>query len=347
MKLPSRSKLPHSKPQAKGQLTSLTTLLPGLLLASGVAGIAILLSRILGIRELNPLLLAVLLGMGCRQAWQVPHTYRPGIQFAMKRVLRLAVILLGLRLSAEEILSVGPVGLVVLVLSATSTFYITCWLGRYLKISQKLTHLIAAGTSICGASAVVATNAVIDSSEEDMTYAIAAVTGFGTLAMLSYPLLATMLGLSPQIFGIWCGVSIHEVAQVIATAFQQGNVSGELATVTKLARVLLIVPMMLSLSCQNNGRSARGQGFSSIPIPWFVLCFCGLVAINSLNIVPESTKAAVLMGNQFLLCVALAAMGLETNLRQLKQIGLKPIYLAGFSWIFLSLLSLSIIQIVY
>ncbi|NER84120.1 MAG: putative sulfate exporter family transporter [Leptolyngbya sp. SIO1D8] len=322
------------------------TLLPGLLLTSGVAGLAILLSQILGIRELNPLLLAVLLGMGCRCVWQASYAYRPGIQFAMKRVLRLAVILLGLRLSTGEILSVGSVGLIVLVLSASSTFYITCWLGRYLKISPKLTQLIAAGTSICGASAVVATSAAIESSEEDMAYAIAAVTGFGTLAMVSYPLLATMLGLNAQIFGIWCGISIHEVAQVIATAFQQGNVSGELATVTKLARVLLIVPMLLSLSCQNN-RGNWGQGFSSIPMPWFVLCFCGLVAINSLNIVPETIKAAVLMGNQFLLCVALAAMGLETNLRQLKQIGLKPIYLAGFSWIFLSLLSLSIIQILY
>ncbi|MEM0980371.1 MAG: putative sulfate exporter family transporter [Cyanobacteria bacterium P01_H01_bin.58] len=322
------------------------TPLPGLLLTSGVAGLAILLSQILGIRELNPLLLAVLLGMGCRCFWQASYAYRPGIQFAMKRVLRLAVILLGLRLSTGEILSVGSVGLIVLVLSATSTFYVTCWLGRCLNISRKLTQLIAAGTSICGASAVVATNAAIESSEEDMTYAIAAVTGFGTLAMLSYPLLATLLGLSPQIFGIWCGISIHEVAQVIATAFQQGNISGELATVTKLARVLLLIPMLLSLSCQNS-RGGLRQGSSSVHMPWFVLCFCGLVTINSLNIVPETIKAVVLTGNQFLLCVALAAMGLETNLRQLKQIGLKPIYLAGFSWIFLSLLSLTIIHILY
>ncbi|MEM6716177.1 MAG: YeiH family protein [Cyanobacteria bacterium P01_C01_bin.147] len=346
MKLPSRTKLPDSKPPVKGRRESITALLPGLLLASGVASVAILLGRSLGIPELNPLLIAVLLGMGCRQVWHAPYPYRAGIQFAMKRVLRLAVILLGLRLSIEEVLSVGAGGLVVLVLCATSTFYITCWLGRYLKISQKLTHLIAAGTSICGASAVVATNAVIDSSEEDMTYAIAAVTGFGTLAMLSYPLMAATLELSPQVFGIWCGVSIHEVAQVIATAFQQGTVSGELATVTKLARVLLIIPMMLSLSYQNNQGTGR-QGSNPLPIPWFVLCFCGLVGLNSLNVIPEAMKVTVLTANQFFLCVALAAMGLETNLKQLKQLGLKPIYLAGFSWILLSILSLSMIQILY
>lgn len=346
VKIPSKSKLSPPKPAAKGQFTPIFAYLPGLLLTSGVAGVAIVLSRSLGIRELNPLLIAVLLGMGCRQLWPAPHTYRPGIQFAMKRVLRLAVILLGLRLSVEEVLAVGPSGLMILVLSAVSTFYITCWLGRRLRISQKLTCLIAAGTSICGASAVVATNSVIESSEEDITYAIAAVTGFGTLAMLSYPLLSTLLALNPQTFGIWCGVSIHEVAQVIATAFQRGAVSGELATVTKLARVLLIMPMMLSLSCQSR-KGDRGQASRPMAIPWFVLCFCGLVAINSLGMIPETTKAIVLVGNQFLLCMALAAMGLETNLRQLKQIGWQPLYLAGFSWIFLSLLSLSMIQIVY
>lgn len=322
------------------------TLLPGLVVTSAIAGLAILLSRGLRIDELNPLLIAVLIGMGWRQCLKLPAVCRPGIQFAMKKVLRLAVILLGLRLSIDEVLAVGPAGLAIVVVSSVSTFYLTCWLGHALRVNRRLTHLIAAGTSICGASAVVATNAVVEGSEEDMTYAIATITGFGTFAMLTYPLVGGLLDMSPETFGIWSGASIHEVAQVIATAFQRGDASGELATITKLTRVLMIMPLMLGLSFQiDRDRVEQSPRSSRISIPWFVLFFCGLVALNSLNIVPSAIKTFVLSGNQFLLCMALAAMGLEANLAQLKQLGMKPIYLAGVAWMFLAGVSLSAIAL--
>lgn len=318
-------------------------MLPGLLLTMLIAGLAIGLGRGIGLDTLNPLLIAVLLGMGWQQWGYVPAAYRPGIKFAMKRVLRLAVILLGLRLSLAEVMAVGPRGLGIVTISTVATFYLTCWLGRRLGIHAPLAQLIAAGTSICGASAVVATNTVVDGSEEDMAYAIATITGFGTLAMLTYPLLGTLVQLSPQAFGIWCGASVHEVAQVIATAFQKGDLSGELATVTKLSRVLLVVPIMISLGWQTSRPNQPGQATRSFPIPWFVLFFCVLVAVNSLGLVAPSIKATVLNGNQLLLCMSLAAMGLETNLANLTKLGLMPIYLAGLSWLFLAVVSLSMI----
>ncbi|MBE7383916.1 MAG: YeiH family putative sulfate export transporter [Leptolyngbya sp. SIO1E4] len=350
MKVSSKPQTSPAAPAGGSQWAKWVTqggsLLPGLVLTSAIAIAAIALGRALGITVLNPLLIAVLLGIGWRHTVGLPQPCRPGVQFAMKRVLRLAVILLGLRLSMAQVLAVGPMGLIIVVSSTVSTFYLTCWLGRWLHINRKLTHLIAAGTSICGAAAVVATNAVVDSSEEDMTYAVATITGFGTLAMLIYPLLGAAAELSPETFGIWCGASIHEVAQVIATAFQNGAVSGELATITKLARVLLVIPIMVSLSYQNSPEGA-GQRPRPIPIPWFVLFFCGLVIINSFNVVPEGIRAIVLTSNQFLLCMSLAALGLETNLARLTRLGMKPIYLAGLSWLFLALVSLTMIHLLY
>ncbi|MBE9159892.1 YeiH family putative sulfate export transporter [Nodosilinea sp. LEGE 06152] len=320
------------------------SVLPGLLLTTLIAGVAIGLGRLIGLDTLNPLLIAVLLGIGWRQWGGVPATYRPGIKFAMKRVLRLAVILLGLRLSLAEVMAIGPWGLGMVTLSTLSTFYLTCWLGRCLGVNPRLTRLIGAGTSICGASAVVATNTVIEGTEEDMAYAIATITGFGTLAMLIYPLMGSLLHLSPQAFGIWCGASVHEVAQVIAIAFQNSDLSGNLATVTKLSRVLLMVPIVVSLGWQTNRTNQLGQSSRSVPVPWFVLCFCALVVVNSLGLIDPSIRVEVLNGNQFLLCLSLAAMGLETNLASLTKIGLKPIYLAGLSWLFLAVFSLLIIS---
>lgn len=316
-------------------------LLPGLILTASIAAFSLFIEHILGITVLNPLLIAVFLGMGIQNFWGTPTRFRSGIRFSMKRILRLAVILLGLKLSLAQVWAVGPIGLIVVASCTVSTFYLTCWLGQRLHINRKLTQLIAAGTSICGASAVVATNAAIDSSEEDMAYAIATITGFGTCAMVLYPLVPNLIEISPQVFGIWCGVSIHEVAQAIATAFQNGTVSGEFATITKLSRVLLLIPIIGSLSWHNSQTTLSNEPHHrfQVSIPWFVLLFGLLVFINSLNFIPETIKQLILTSNQFLLCMSLAAMGLETNLSKLTQIGLKPIYLAGASWLFLASIS--------
>ena len=323
---------------------SLLTLLPGLILVSLIAGLALLLYHTTNLSLLNPLLTAVLLGIGLGNVAGVAPFYQPGIQFSMKRILRLAVILLALKLSLAQVLEVGISGLMIVGVSSLSTFYLTCWLGHRLQVNRRLTQLIAAGTSICGASAVVAINAVVDSSEEDVAYAIALVTGLGTLAMLSYPLVPELLQLSPSTFGLWCGASIHEVAQVVVTAFQHSTTSGEIATITKLSRVLLIIPIIAVLSYQKPAKSADSKQ-SFVTAPWFVLIFALLVIINSTSLIPELAKASLLTINQFLLCMAMAAMGLTTRLASLTRIGLQPFYLASLSWAFLGSISLMLIKL--
>jgi uncharacterized integral membrane protein (TIGR00698 family) len=327
----------------------LKALVPGLLLTSGLALLATSLKKIPSLSFLSALILAILLGILVRNTIGVPQIFQPGITFSLKRILRLAIILLGLQLSLPQVIAVGPVGLGIVIVTLVSTFIFTCWFGRQLGVNNKLTKLIAAGTSICGASAVVATNSVVESKDEDVAYAVAIVTVFGTISMLLYPLLPVLLNLNSQEFGIWCGVSIHEVAQVVAAAFQDGQTSGEIATIAKLSRVIFLAPIVLTLGLLSTRISDKSQQvkLSKLPIPWFVFGFVALIVLNSLNIFPNALKSMVIEGNRFLLTIAMTGMGLETSLKKIKETGIKPLYLGAASWIFISVLSFGMVKIFY
>jgi uncharacterized integral membrane protein (TIGR00698 family) len=324
-------------------------IIPGLLLTSGLALLAYSLKKIPSLSFLSALILAILLGILVKNTIGTPKIFQPGITFTLKRILRLAIILLGLQLSLPQVIAVGPLGLGIVIFTLVSTFIFTCWFGRQLGVNNKLTKLIAAGTSICGASAVVATNSVVESQDEDVAYAVAIVTVFGTISMLLYPLLPAFLNLNSQEFGIWCGVSIHEVAQVVAAAFQDGQTSGEIATIAKLSRVIFLAPIVLILGFLSTGISKKSQQvkLSNLPIPWFVFGFIVLIILNSFNIFPSSVKGMVIEGNRFLLTIAMAGMGLQTNIKKIKETGVKPLYLGAASWIFISILSFGMVKFLY
>ncbi len=180
----------------------------GIFLNLGLATVALQLHHIPALGWLSSLIIAIALGILLRNTIGISPIFQPGTRFCLKPVLKLSIILMGLRLSLGELQLVGFAGLALVSITLLSTFGFTLWLGRTLNISQRLVWLIAAGTSICGASAIVATNVVVEGSDEDMVYAVTLITAFGTVAMLLYPLLATALQLSPEVFGLWCGASI-------------------------------------------------------------------------------------------------------------------------------------------
>ncbi len=320
------------------------TTLPGLLLTSGLAIGATLIQAVWEISWLSPLLLAILFGILLRNTVGLAPIFYPGVQLSLKKILKLAIILLGLRLSLGDLATLGMTGFVMISAVLVSTVAFTLWLGSRMGISQKLVHLIAAGTSICGASAVVTANSVVDSSEEEMAYAIGLITALGTLAMLLYPLVPELLHLSSLSYGIWCGASIHEVAQVIAASFQHDLVSGEFATLSKLSRVLYLAPLTVVLSLLTQRRQTTG---SSIYIPWFVVMFLGVVAVNSLGLLPGVLTSGILSINKLLLGISLAGMGLETDLKKIRNLGIKPLYLAVASWLFLAASSLILVKQFY
>jgi len=323
-------------------------LLPGLALSTAIAAGAFGLRQLPGLGMFSPMILAILMGMALHNVVGTPARARPGVTFAMRRVLRLAIILLGLQLTAAQVVEVGARGLAVIALSLTGTFLFTVWMGRLLGVDRRLAELIAAGTSICGASAVIATNTVTRAHDEDVAYAVACVTVFGSIAMFAYPWLAALLHLDAHAFGLWSGASIHEIAQVVAAAFQQGQQAGEFGTIAKLARVMLLAPVVLTLGLVATRRAQRGsQGTVSAqpPLPWFVFGFIALVAINSIVTIPAEAKAVIVTTTTFLLAMALAAMGLETDVAKLRAKGLRPLALGLLAFLFIASFSLALVKL--
>ncbi|MGP0093758.1 MAG: YeiH family protein [Xanthobacteraceae bacterium] len=320
---------------------------PGLFLTSAIAGAAFALRQVPGLATFSPMILAIVIGIGFHNTVGTPARAKPGVVFSLRKVLRFAIILLGLQLTAEQVMEVGLTGIGVIALTLIGTFLFTTFLGRMLGVERKLGELIAAGTSICGASAVIATNTVTGAHDEDVAYAVACVTVFGSIAMFVYPLLPGLLQLDPHAYGLWAGASIHEIAQVVAAAFQDGRQAGEFGTIAKLSRVMMLAPMVIALglvAAQRSRRGGRGHTQAKAPMPWFVLGFVALVGVNSVITVPAEAKAAIVMATTFLLSVALAAMGLETDIAKLRAKGLRPLLLGLAAFLFIAGFSLVLVK---
>jgi uncharacterized integral membrane protein (TIGR00698 family) len=314
---------------------------------AAIAGLAFALRYLPGLASLSPMILAIVIGIAFHNLVGTPARAHEGIKFGLRRILRLAIVLLGLQLTAAQVVEVGPVGIAIIAGTLAATFTLTTWFGRLIGVDRKLTELIAAGTSICGASAVIATNTVTEAHDEDVAYAVACVTVFGSLSMFLYPLLPGLLHLDAHAYGLWAGASIHEIAQVVAAAFQDGQRAGEFGTIAKLSRVMLLAPVVLTLGWLAERRRARMGGSQSsgrAPVPWFILGFVALVGLNSIIAIPPEAKAWVVATTGFLLSVALAAMGLETDIGKLKAKGLRPLLLGAASSVFISGFSLVLVK---
>lgn len=320
---------------------------PGLALTAGIAGAAFGLRQLPMVGVLSPMILAILIGIAFHNVVGTPVRAKEGVTFAMRRILRAAIVLLGLQLTAAQVVEVGASGLAVIALTLVSTFLFTTWLGRLIGVERGLAELIAAGTSICGASAVIATNTVTRAHDEDVAYAVACVTVFGSVAMFLYPLLPQLLDLTPHAYGLWTGASIHEIAQVVAAAYQEGPAAGEFGTIAKLSRVMLLAPMVIGLGLIAARRAARhGHGASRAkpPMPWFVLGFLAMVGLNSVVTMSAEMKSVLVLLTTFMLSMALAAMGLETDIAKLRAKGLRPFLLGFAAFAFIALFSLALVK---
>ena len=322
---------------------------PGLLLCAAIAAAAIGLRRLPGMAAFSPMILAMVLGVLIHNLVRTPAGVRPGVVFSQKPLLRWAIVLLGLQLTVTQVIAVGGPGLAVIVIATFATFVFTVWFGRVLGVDRQLAELIAAGTSICGASAIVATNTVTRASDEDVAYALASITLFGTIAIFVYPLLKVVLALDAHAYGLWAGASIHEVAQVVAAAFQGGQDAGEFGAIVKLSRVMLLAPLVLGLGLMAARRLRKadaGAPHLQAPVPWFVFGFIAMVALNSVVVLPAEVRGPLTLVTTFMFTMALAAMGLETDVRKLHAKGLRPLALGAAATLFIAGVALALIKLI-
>jgi uncharacterized integral membrane protein (TIGR00698 family) len=320
-------------------LRSALPLLPGLLLSALLAALAVWLADVPWIRShthVSALLLVILLGMAWKSLAPVPEAALAGIRFAQRPVLRWAVAGLGFRLSLSELWKIGAPALVVVIVSTLSALVFGWWIARRLGISEKLGLLLGVGGAICGASAVVAADSVVQAEKRDAALALGLITLLGTIGIVIYPLLHRPLGLSDFAYGVWDGASLHEMAQVVAAGFAVSDEAARVATVVKLARICLLAPVVLYLgwSLRHQHREAGVAKVS--PVPWFLVLFVAFAVVNSLGVLPKPWIEALKTADLWLLCVGMAGVGLQTGFHDLRSAGMKPILASTAQWVFLA-----------
>ena len=324
--------------------------IPGLMLTMSIAAIAIYTGAQLA--YVTPLIVAMGIGILLRNAFILLPAYKAGITYSIRTVLRFAVALLGVRITVDNITGLGWEGLVVALVPLLFTLLLTMWMGRLMKCDHSQSFLIATGTSICGASAIMTAGAVTQAKEDNMIVAISSITVFGTILMLGYPVMykSGCLQLTAEEYGIWAGASIHEVAQVIAAAFGGGEASGEIGTIIKLTRVAALVPFAFIISYMYANKMIRPGGSEqqgAVKFPLFLFGFLGMVLLNSNEFFTMKAIRAIEYFDMFLLTMAMGAMGLETDFKRLATIGYKPFFLSIFSTLVISGASLALVYLLY
>jgi uncharacterized integral membrane protein (TIGR00698 family) len=336
-------------------------LLPGLLVAGLLAWLSIWLSKFIGITlmgfektPISAVMMAILLGLIINNIVPMPESLKPGFKFAVKKVLRLGIILLGIRLSVFDVFRLGALGVPIVVLCILGALFLTTRLNKWLRLPERLGTLIAVGTSICGVSAIVATGPAIDAEDEEVAYAVAVITIFGLLATLVYPYMANLIFAGdPVKAGLFLGTSVHDTSQVTGSALVFADVFSlprvlDVATVTKLVRnvfMAAVIPLMALYYARRT--AAQGEGVEKKVnfvrlLPLFIAGFLSLAVLRSIG--DAGINAG---GNAFglwdagawkelfsfvkgwavnFLVVALAGVGLSTSFRTFNGLGIKPFF---------------------
>jgi uncharacterized integral membrane protein (TIGR00698 family) len=313
----------------------------------------------LGNHGLSLLTVAILLGIALGNLpffTAIIQDNLSGIQFTKQRVLRAGIVLYGLRLTFQDIGEVGILGAVIDVAVFLSTFALAVYLGvKYFKLDRDIAILIGAGSAICGAAAILATEPVVKAQNEKVTVAISTVVIFGTISIFAYPAMYHLaqnyfININfPVQFGVYIGSTVHEFAQVLAAAKSLSGDVADTAVITKMMRVMMLGPFLVALSIyfviqdrrqvrSQNSRS-NGQNFvfdvARSGIPWFAFLFLLVIALNSLELFPKQATQSLIALDNFLLAAAMAALGLTTQFSAIKRAGLKPLFLASILFIWL------------
>ena len=333
-------RMPAARTQAPPRSTGVTAILPGLALAVLVALAARLVHQSLPKNVgtiLGEVLFAVVIGLVVGNAVKIPDAMRPGLKFAFHGVLRTAIVLLGATFSFRQVLQIGGKAVLLVVILMTLALVAAHLLGRAAKIPGRLATLIGVGTAVCGNSAIAATAPVIRARDDEVSFAIATNTVFGTLAVLLYPLIGKLAHMGDAAYGTWAGTAVNDTSQVVAAGFAYGDLAGRVATAVKLTRNALMggVILAIGIAYARSGAEVATEGGAwgrikqSFPI--FVVGFLLMALLNTLGFfiwlsahVHVDVPRVLLETSRALILVALAAVGLSTRLASMRETGLKP-----------------------
>ena len=317
-------------------------LVPGIALSVGIACLASWLESLLPIHVIGAAVIAMFVGMIVNYFMKETKVFVAGAKFTSKKILKFAIILLGLSLNITTILQVGKMSLMVMIFTLLTCFGAGHFIGRALGLNWKLSNLISAGTGICGGSAIAAVSTTIDADDNDVAYAMSATFLFDMAMVVLFPILGHAIGMSAEAFGIWAGTAVNDTSSVVAAGYAFSEAAGDYATMVKLTRTLAIIPTVLVFAIiqfrikqkEAFAQTATGENakvnFSFAKVfPWFILGFLGLSIIASIFAVPEVFVQHTKAISKFLMVCALAAIGLNTSFGSMKKAGVRPM-LHGF-----------------
>jgi uncharacterized integral membrane protein (TIGR00698 family) len=309
-------------------------ILPGLALAVAVAIVARLAAGLTA-PYATEIPIAVALGLLAGNALPLGGRVAAGLRHVVRRWLRVGIVLLGAQLSFGLVLEQGLASLGLVVALVVLTLAFVALASRLLRIDGRTSLLIGVGTAICGNTAILAAAPLVGARDREVSFAVATITLFGTLAVLAYPALGAALSLSQGAFGVWAGTAVNDTSQVVATGFAYGQEAGEVATVVKLTRNLMLAPVLFAIALHasraESGKAASTPRYRDA-LPLFVLGFVAMAALNSTGILDPQVAGRTLAGwsaevARLLILVALAGVGLSTRLGALREVGPRPLYL--------------------
>ena len=311
--------------------------LPGIVLSLAIAVVATLIEKILPIHVVGAAVLAMFIGMILNTFLGKAKIFSEGIKFTSKKILKFAIIILGLSLNITTILNVGKMSLIVMIFTLLTCFGGGYFIGKALGLNWKLSNLISAGTGICGGSAIAAIAPTIDADDNDVAYAMSATFLFDMAMIVLFPIMGMALGMSDTAFGIWAGTAVNDTSSVVATGYAFSEGAGDYATMVKLTRTLAIIPTVVTfafiqmrikkkeaLASAESGEDIKANFSIAKIFPWFILGFVGMSVIASVFTIPAEFVSATKSISKFLMVSALAAIGLKTSFKDMKKAGIRP-----------------------
>lgn len=343
---------PVATPPGRTALDAVRRHLPGLALVAVGLAAAVLVNT--AVSSISRLVAAVVIGAALGNIGLATPATRPGLTFAAKRLMRIGVVLLGLRLSIGQITDLGVMTVAVIVVTVFSTFFGTQWLGRRMGLSNGLSLLVGTGFAICGLSAIAAVEEASDASEEEIATAMGLVTLFGTLAIFAVPFAGHLVGLDDQQLGTWVGASVHDTAQVVAAASNGGAAVLSVAVAVKLTRILLLAPIVAGVNVARSRAVARSAAADAndddvskrpSPLPLFVAGFIACVLIRTSGVLGDSVLDTAKEIEGLVLTAAMVGLGAAVNIGRIRTLGPKPVVLGAVSWVGVAVISLGAVLI--
>lgn len=297
-----------------------SSFIKGILITLFISVLASMIAKLPLLSVLGQLVIAILIGMGWKASIGIPVQLMIGVSFASKKLLRVGIILLGMKLNLVDIYQAGFSVFLIAVINVTFTLIVVFFLARLFRVERNLAILTACGTAICGAAAVVAISSQIKARENDTAMAVATVCLIGTAFTIFYTLFYSKFGLTSVEFGIFSGGTLHEIAHVIAAAAPAGSDAVDMAVIVKLTRVALLIPVAFVISLFVNKDKAKKEK-SPLPIPWFIVGFLFMSFIHTLGIFSSSFASNVVTIAYVLIGMAMAGLGINIQIKVIKQKG--------------------------